>query len=87
MLVSIPHRSNAKDSPWFRTPHGLDFEHLAALYDLEFARTDDRHQFRERYAESVESDGTQLIEVRTDSERNHEERRRLERAVVEHLST
>jgi 2-succinyl-5-enolpyruvyl-6-hydroxy-3-cyclohexene-1-carboxylate synthase len=82
----LPIEEHETFEEWFRTPHGLEFEHSAALYDLAFARTDDRGEFRERYADSVERDGTQLIEVRTDSGRNHEERRRLERAVVEHLS-
>jgi 2-succinyl-5-enolpyruvyl-6-hydroxy-3-cyclohexene-1-carboxylate synthase len=66
---------------WFRTPHGLDFEHSAALYELEFARTDSHDRFRELYSESVGSAGTQVIEFRTDSERNHDERRELDQRV------
>ena len=62
---------------WFRTPHGLDFEHSADLYDLAFARTDDRERFRELYAESVGSGGTDVIEFRTDSQQNHDDRREL----------
>ena len=70
---------------WFRTPHGLEFEHSAALYDLAFARTDDRSRFRELYAESVRADGTRVIEYRTDSRQNHDERRELEGRVAERL--
>jgi 2-succinyl-5-enolpyruvyl-6-hydroxy-3-cyclohexene-1-carboxylate synthase len=72
---------------WFRTPHGLDFEPTADLYGLEFARTDDREQFRELYAESVAADGTQVIEVRTDAERNHEARDALADRVRDALAT
>jgi 2-succinyl-5-enolpyruvyl-6-hydroxy-3-cyclohexene-1-carboxylate synthase len=62
---------------WFRTPHGLDFEPTADLYGLEFARTDARERFRDLYTDSVAADGTQVIEVRTDAERSHDERRDL----------
>jgi 2-succinyl-5-enolpyruvyl-6-hydroxy-3-cyclohexene-1-carboxylate synthase len=70
---------------WFRTPHGLDFEHSAALYDLAFARTDDRERFRDLYAESVESDGSRVIEFVADGERNHADRRALQERVLEEL--
>lgn len=79
----LPIEEHETFEEWFRTPHGLDFEHSAALYDLGFARADGRREFRDRYAESLESDGTQVIEVQTDSERSHEERRRLARAVAD----
>ena len=72
---------------WFRTPHGLEFEPTADLYGLEFARTDDRERFRDLYTDSVAADGTQVIEVTTDAERSHEERRdladRVHRALAE----
>jgi 2-succinyl-5-enolpyruvyl-6-hydroxy-3-cyclohexene-1-carboxylate synthase len=68
---------------WFRTPHDLDFEPSAELYDLSFARTDDRERFRELYAESVGSDGTHVIEVTTDSQRNHDDRQTLQERVLE----
>ena len=71
---------------WFRTPHGLDFEHSAALYDLEFARTDDRERFGELYADSLASARTQVIEVVTDSDRSHASRSALHDRVVEELS-
>jgi 2-succinyl-5-enolpyruvyl-6-hydroxy-3-cyclohexene-1-carboxylate synthase len=70
---------------WFRTPHGLDFEHSAALYGLEFARTDDQATFRELYAESLQIDGSQVIEFVADGERNHEDRQALAERVLEEL--
>ncbi len=79
----LPIEEHDSFETWFRAPHGLDFEHSAALYDLEFARTDDRGQFRELYARSIESDNTGVIEVRTDAERSHEVRRRLESDVAD----
>ncbi|QLD85002.1 2-succinyl-5-enolpyruvyl-6-hydroxy-3-cyclohexene-1-carboxylic-acid synthase [Natronomonas halophila] len=71
---------------WFRTPHGLDFEGSADIYDIEFARTRDREGFRDLYTESVGSEGTQVIEVVTDSERSHEERQALQERVLAELS-
>ncbi|MEF8913592.1 2-succinyl-5-enolpyruvyl-6-hydroxy-3-cyclohexene-1-carboxylic-acid synthase [Natronomonas sp.] len=71
---------------WFRTPHGLDFEGSADVYDIEFARTRNREGFRDLYTESVGSDGTQVIEVVTDSERSHEARAALQERVLAALS-
>ncbi|MFP4626767.1 MAG: 2-succinyl-5-enolpyruvyl-6-hydroxy-3-cyclohexene-1-carboxylic-acid synthase [Natronomonas sp.] len=71
---------------WFRTPHGLDFEHAAALYNVEFARTDDRETFRDLYADSVGRDGTRIIEVTVDGSKSHDDRESLHRRVVEELS-
>nr|WP_156710413.1 2-succinyl-5-enolpyruvyl-6-hydroxy-3-cyclohexene-1-carboxylic-acid synthase [Natronomonas sp. CBA1123] len=82
----LPIESHDAFEEWFRTPHGLDFEHSAELYDLEFARTDNRDGFRELYADSLASEGTQVIEVSTDSDRNHADRAALQERVVEELS-
>jgi 2-succinyl-5-enolpyruvyl-6-hydroxy-3-cyclohexene-1-carboxylate synthase len=82
----LPIESHESFDAWFRTPHGLDFEHSAALYGLEFARTDDRERFCELYSESIQSGGTQLIEVTTDAEQSHDDRRHLEQSVRQHLS-
>ena len=77
----------AYDPPFtsqFVTPHGLDFEPTGDLYDLSFARVDggDRNEFRDAYTEATMSDGSHVIEVRTDAESSHRVRERLrERAV------
>ncbi|MFQ3318778.1 MAG: 2-succinyl-5-enolpyruvyl-6-hydroxy-3-cyclohexene-1-carboxylate synthase [Natronomonas sp.] len=81
----LPIEEHETFEEWFRTPHGLEFEHSADLYDLEFARVTDRETFRDRYAESVASDGTQVIEMVTDSERSHDDRRALQERVVESI--
>ncbi|MFB6129511.1 MAG: 2-succinyl-5-enolpyruvyl-6-hydroxy-3-cyclohexene-1-carboxylic-acid synthase [Salinigranum sp.] len=72
----------------FRTPHGLDFSPTGDLYDLEFSRVDgdDREAFRSAYTDSVDRPGTQVIEVRTDAERSHRERERLQERVVGELA-
>jgi 2-succinyl-5-enolpyruvyl-6-hydroxy-3-cyclohexene-1-carboxylate synthase len=79
----LPIETHESFEEWFRTPHGLDFEPTADLYGLEFARTDDREGFRELYAESVESPGAQVIEVVTDGQRSHDDRRALEERVLD----
>ena len=70
----------------FRTPHGLDFSPTEALYALEFERVADRREFRERFAESVRTDGTQVIEVQFDAADSHAVRDRLAEAVAEALA-
>ncbi|MGB9965872.1 2-succinyl-5-enolpyruvyl-6-hydroxy-3-cyclohexene-1-carboxylic-acid synthase [Halobacterium hubeiense] len=70
----------------FKTPHGLDFEPLGDVYDFSFARVDALEEFRAAYRESVDSAGTQVIEVRTDAEASHRERERLDAAVERDLN-
>ena len=77
----LPIEEHESFDEWFRTPHGLDFEPTGELYGLEFARTEDREGFRELYTDAVGAEGTQVIEVVTDSRRSHDERRQLEERV------
>ncbi|AQL41558.1 2-succinyl-5-enolpyruvyl-6-hydroxy-3-cyclohexene-1-carboxylic-acid synthase [Halorientalis sp. IM1011] len=64
----------------FRTPHGLDFESTADLYDLEFQRVrpDD---FAAAFEESQGMDGAQVIEVVFDSESSHRTRETIHERV------
>lgn len=55
---------------FFGTPHGLDFEPLATLYGLPYARPDTWEALRARVADSLGSGRSDLIEVRTDRARN-----------------
>jgi 2-succinyl-5-enolpyruvyl-6-hydroxy-3-cyclohexene-1-carboxylate synthase len=64
----------------FKTPHGLDFEPVADLYDLDFRRVD-VEEFGSVYRQVVATDGTQLLAVSTDAERSHRERERLREAL------
>ena len=71
--------------PYFGTPHGRTFEHVARMFDLAYERPDTRAGFVEAFlAAHARSSGT-LIEVRTDRERNAEVHRRIAAAVGERL--
>ena len=54
-------------SDYFITPHGLDFSHAAALYGLDYVRTDDRAAFRDAFSRSVRGTASTIIEVRSDA--------------------
>ncbi|KAB1188486.1 MULTISPECIES: 2-succinyl-5-enolpyruvyl-6-hydroxy-3-cyclohexene-1-carboxylic-acid synthase [Haloferax] len=69
----------------FKTPHGLDFSATEGLYDLSFESVE-MDEFRDVYAESVASDGTDVIEVRTDAESSHRVREDLRERVVDQLT-
>jgi len=61
----------------FGTPHGLDFQHAAALFGLAYARPADWPAFRAALAASLLDDGVTVIELRTDRQRNVELHQRL----------
>jgi len=76
----------------FKTPHGIEFEPLADLHGLAYARIDARPDAAESAAgvaadladacaRARDADGSHLIEVRTDAESSHRTRERLEAAV------
>ena len=67
----------------FKTPHGLDFEPSAELYDLDYEAVDGREGFRDAYAAAVSSDGTAVIEVSTDAVDSHATRDGLREQVLE----
>ncbi|WP_331232854.1 2-succinyl-5-enolpyruvyl-6-hydroxy-3-cyclohexene-1-carboxylic-acid synthase [Natronorarus salvus] len=66
----------------FKTPHGLDFEPLGALYGFEFERVESVEAFEERYTDSLASSGTQVIEVSVESEASHRTREAIQERVV-----
>ena len=70
----------------FKTPHGMEFEPTADLYDIDHVAVSDRASFREAYAESVASEGTDVIEVRTDAEASQRTRERLVEETVDRLT-
>ncbi len=63
------------------TPHGLAFEHAAALYGAEYARATTAGELRAGIERSLGS-GTSIIEVRTDREENLALHRRVADAVA-----
>jgi len=69
----------------FKTPHGLDFEPTGDLYGLEFERVADADALAAAYAESLDSDGTQVIEVGFDAPASHDFRDTIESRVHDRL--
>ena len=76
----------------FKTPHGIEFEPMADLHGLEYARVDARPEavddpvevaadVEAAVASARDADGSHLIEVRTDAESSHRTRERLAAAV------
>jgi 2-succinyl-5-enolpyruvyl-6-hydroxy-3-cyclohexene-1-carboxylate synthase len=65
------------------TPHGLDFEHAAALYRLEYSQPRDVAEFRATLDEALRgNDKTTLIEVRTSRVANVELHQRVFEAIA-----
>jgi len=54
----------------FGTPHGLDFRHAAELFGLAYQRPADWSEFRTALRSALASEGTTVIELRTDRQRN-----------------
>ena len=63
------------------TPHGLDFTHAAALYGIGHVAPKTLADFREALDTALASDGTSIIEVRTDRHANRDLHRRINQAV------
>lgn len=70
----------------FGTPTGLDFEPVVRMYGGNFIRAATWEQFREALTRSFEVGGLNVIEVRTDRERNVTMHRDLWRAVDQALA-
>ncbi|WP_440772812.1 2-succinyl-5-enolpyruvyl-6-hydroxy-3-cyclohexene-1-carboxylic-acid synthase [Natronorubrum sp. DTA28] len=68
----------------FKTPHGLEFEHLTELYGLEYERVDPV-DFVDAYRDSLECDGTQVLALEFDSEASHRRREALEDRVRDEI--
>jgi 2-succinyl-5-enolpyruvyl-6-hydroxy-3-cyclohexene-1-carboxylate synthase len=63
------------------TPHGLDFAHAAALYDVGYERLADVEAFREALARALAAERTTILCVRTDREDNVALHRRVWESV------
>lgn len=50
----------------FRTPHGLDFCHVARLYDIAYEQAQEHAMLRDRLMQSIDGHAPTLIEVQTD---------------------
>jgi 2-succinyl-5-enolpyruvyl-6-hydroxy-3-cyclohexene-1-carboxylate synthase len=63
------------------TPHGLGFEHAAALYGLTYEQPGDVAQFRAALGAALDRDGSTLIEIHTSRAANVELHQRVSDAV------
>ncbi len=77
----LPIREHDEFDPYFTTPHGHDFEHAAALFDLPYHRPDSPSALRSAYAQACRSGESALIEVQTDRATNRQVHDRLEASV------
>lgn len=71
--------------PYFGTPHGLCFEHAAAMYGLGYVRPASGGEFVSRFAEARDRRESVLIEVVSDRRGNVEVHRRIEDRVRDAL--
>lgn len=67
----------------FVTPHGLSFEHAAALYDLAYTQPQTIHALSETLQQALAGERAQLIEVKTDAARDLEARQVFIRAALQ----
>ena len=70
----------------FGTPHGIDFQQLAAVYDIGHRRIERAADLADAVMGASVAGGVQLVEVRTDRVANLELHRRLEHAAVQALA-
>ena len=77
-------------TPYFATPHGLDFRHAARMYGLPFADVTTPEELEAAVAAAVARPGTEVIRVRTDRDtnrlRHREVRERVARRLQDFLS-
>lgn len=66
----------------FATPHGLDFRHTAALYDLPYQRVQQPAELETAVRRATSAGGSHVLEVRTDREQNRLHRERVADRVV-----
>ena len=70
----------------FVMPNGLQFEHAAKMYGLEYVRADDRESFRQAFSESVNNRLSRVIEVRTDVHHDLKRRQEIMDAVQQRIA-
>lgn len=66
---------------YFLTPHGLEYEHAARLYGLEYTRVADRAAFRRAFSASITARAATIIELRTDARVDLERRSAVMKAA------
>jgi 2-succinyl-5-enolpyruvyl-6-hydroxy-3-cyclohexene-1-carboxylate synthase len=66
----LPQAAHPDTFAYFRTEHGLDFQHAVRMYGGRFAAVQTWEEFRQRLSESLAESGLNVIEVRTDAKEN-----------------
>jgi 2-succinyl-5-enolpyruvyl-6-hydroxy-3-cyclohexene-1-carboxylate synthase len=66
----------------FGTPHGMDFEHAAKQFGLEYAKPRHLDAFRDEYRHAMDNDCATLIEVRTNRTENVQMQRALQDRIA-----
>jgi 2-succinyl-5-enolpyruvyl-6-hydroxy-3-cyclohexene-1-carboxylate synthase len=69
-LPIAEHADAAEFEEHFATPHGLDLQHAASLYALDYTRVDTWPAFREALEKAAAHDGVSIIEVPVDRDAN-----------------
>ena len=72
-------------TPYFATPHGLDFRHAARMYGLPFADVTTPEELEAAVAAAVARPGTEVIRVRTDRDTNRLRHREVRDRVARRL--
>ena len=70
----------------FGTPHGLDFEPVAAVYHAAYQRAHDSQSLRRCVRDGISRRGLQMIEVKTERKRNVELHREAWKSVASALT-
>ncbi len=70
---------------YFGAPHGMTFEHAAALFDVDYARLSSADAFVDAYDQARRRPGATVIEVRTGRQDNYNLHLGLRKAAMEGL--
>ena len=70
---------------YFGAPHGMTFEHAAALFDLEYVRPSTQDEFVGAYEQARRRPGATVIEVQTGRQGNYDLHVSLRRTALEGL--
>lgn len=84
----LPQHEDAEhfESLW-GTPHELDFSHVAGLYRVGFERVATRQEYKDALKSSFDSEGVQIIEIKTDREENLKLHQRIWDEVAKAVKT
>jgi len=59
----LPQSKNKYFDYLFRTPHGMQFESLASLYNIKYTSISDYYEFEQKFGQAQRNEGIQLIEI------------------------